>query len=52
MKCLNGDGGKCNLSEQNTVTSLGIMYFNIILTLLNACTLGIIQVILNKFYIC
>jgi hypothetical protein len=50
MKCLNG--GKCNLSEQDTVTSLGIMYFNIILTLLNACTLGIIQVILNKFYIC
>lgn len=50
MKCLNG--GKCDLSEQNTVTSLGIMYFNIILTLLNACTLGIIQVILNKFYIC
>ena len=50
MKCLNG--GKCNLSEQDSVTSLGIMYFNIILTLLNACTLGIIQVILNKFYIC
>ena len=52
MKCLNLNGGKCNLSEQDTVTSLGIMYFNIILTLLNACTLGIIQVILNKFYIC
>ena len=50
MKCLNG--GKCNLSERDSVTSLGIMYFNIILTLLNACTLGIIQVILNKFYIC
>lgn len=50
MKCLNR--GKCDLSEQDTVTSLGIMYFNIILTLLNACTLGIIQVILNKFYIC
>ena len=50
MKCLNG--GKCDLSEQDTVTSLGIMYFNIILTLLNACTLGIIQIILNKFYIC
>jgi hypothetical protein len=48
MKCLNG--GKC--TEQDSVTSLGIMYFNIILTLLNACTLGIIQVILNKFYIC
>lgn len=50
MKCLNG--GKCNLSEQDTVTSLGIMYLNVILTLLNGCTLGIIQVILNKFYIC
>jgi hypothetical protein len=52
MKCLNLNGGKCNLSEQDTVTSLGIMYFNIILTLLNGCALGIIQVILNKFYIC
>lgn len=52
MKCLNLNEGKCNLSEQDTVTSLGIMYFNIILTLLNGCALGIIQVILNKFYIC
>ena len=50
MKCLNG--GKCDLSERDSVTSLGIMYLNIILTLLNGCTLGIIQVILNKFYIC
>jgi hypothetical protein len=52
MKCLNLNGGKCTLSEQDSVTSLGIMYFNIILTLLNVCALGIIQVILNKFYIC
>ena len=50
MKCLNG--GKCNLSERDSVTSLGIMYLNIILTLLNGCKLGIIQVILNKVYIC
>ena len=50
MKCLNG--GKCNLSERDSVTSLGIVYLNIILTLLNGCTLGIIQIILNKFYIC
>ena len=48
MKCLNG--GKC--TEQDSVTSLGIVYLNIILTLLNGCTLGIIQIILNKFYIC
>ena len=50
MKCLNG--GKCNLSERDSVTSLGIMYLNIILTLLNVCALGIVQVILTKFYIC
>jgi len=50
MKCLNG--GKCDLSNKYSFVSLGLMYFNLILTLLNACTLGIIQVILNKFYIC
>lgn len=50
MQCLNG--GKCSLSERDTVTSLGIMYLNIILTLLNVCALGIIQIILTKFYIC
>ena len=50
MKCLNG--GKCNLSNRDSFVSLGLMYFNMILTLFNACTLGIIQVILNKFYIC
>ena len=50
MKCLNG--GKCSLSERDSVTSLGIMYLNIILTLLNVCALGIIQIILTKFYIC
>jgi len=50
MQCLNG--GKCNISERDTVTSLGIMYLNIILTLLNVCALGIIQIILTKFYIC
>lgn len=50
MNCLNGS--TCSLSERNSVTSLGIMYLNIILTLLNGCALGIIQVILNKFYIC
>jgi len=50
MTCLNG--GKCDISERDSITSLGIMYLNVILTLLNVCALGIIQVILNKFYIC
>jgi hypothetical protein len=50
MKCLKGN--TCDISERDNVTSLGIMYLNIILTLLNVCALGIIQVILNKFYIC
>jgi hypothetical protein len=50
MKCLGG--GKCDISERDSITSIGIMYLNIILTLLNGCALGIIQVILNKFYIC
>ena len=50
MKCLKGN--TCDISERDSITSLGIMYLNIILTLLNVCALGIIQVILNKFYIC
>jgi len=49
MKCLNSSY-KC--SETDKVTSVGIMYLNIILTLINLSTLGIIQVILSKFYIC
>lgn len=51
MKCFS-ESGKCDISERDTITSLGIMYLNVILTLLNVCALGIIQVILNKFYIC
>jgi len=50
MRCFNRS--KCDISERDTITSLGIMYLNVILTLLNVCALGIIQVILNKFYIC
>jgi len=47
MKCLSGFK-----SGNDEITSLGLMYLNVILTLLNVCALGIIQVILNKFYIC
>jgi hypothetical protein len=50
MKCLSGE--KCNISDQDKIMSLGLVYLNITLTLLNGCALGIIQVILNKFYIC
>jgi hypothetical protein len=51
MKCFNGESS-CNISERDKLTSIGIMYLNVILTLLNICALGIIQVILTKFYIC
>ncbi len=50
MKCLSGEA--CNITDRDKITSIGIMYFNIILTLLNFCALGIVQVILTKFYIC
>jgi hypothetical protein len=51
MKCFHGQGA-CNMSDRDKITGIGIMYFNIILTLLNFCALGIVQVILTKFYIC
>lgn len=51
MKCFSGESA-CTMSERDKVTSIGIMYLNVILTLLNICALGIIQVILTKFYIC
>ena len=49
MKCFTGG---CVTSERDKLTGVGIMYLNVILTLLNFCALGIIQVILTKFYIC
>ena len=53
MKCFNGGGAAaCNMSDRDKLTGIGIMYLNVILTLLNFCTLGIVQVILTKFYIC
>jgi hypothetical protein len=51
MKCFGGQGA-CNMSDRDKITGIGMMYFNIILTLLNLCALGIVQVILTKFYIC
>lgn len=51
MKCFQ-NGGACKMTDQDKVTGLGIMYLNIIITLLNICALGIVQVILTKFYIC
>lgn len=51
MKCFRGDSA-CSMSERDKVTSIGIVYLNVILTLVNICALGIIQVILTKFYIC
>lgn len=51
MKCFGGESA-CIMSERDKITSIGIMYLNVILTLLNICALGIIQVILTKFYIC
>ena len=51
MKCFGG-GEACSMSERDKITSIGMMYLNVILTLLNICALGIIQVILTKFYIC
>ena len=50
MKCLNG--GVCTMSERDKIVGIAIMYSNTVLTLLNFCALGIIQVILTKFYIC
>lgn len=50
MKCFSGSA--CNMSDRDKLTGIGIMYLNVILTLLNFCALGIIQVILTKFYIC
>ena len=50
MKCFN-EGG-CVMSDRDKLTGIGIIYLNAILTLLNFCALGIIQVILTKFYIC
>jgi len=50
MKCF--DAGGCNMSDRDKLSGIGIMYLNIILTLLNFCALGIVQVILTKFYIC
>jgi hypothetical protein len=51
MKCFNG-AGECIMSERDKISGIGIMYLNAILTLLNFCALGIMQVILTKFYIC
>lgn len=50
MNCLN-EGG-CTISDRDKLTGIAIIYLNVILTLLNFCALGIIQVILTKFYIC
>lgn len=50
MKCFN-EGG-CVMSDRDKLTGIAIIYLNAILTLLNFCALGIIQVILTKFYIC
>ncbi|NDB59984.1 hypothetical protein EB001_16275 [bacterium] len=50
MKCLNG--GVCTMSERDKIIGIAMMYSNAVLTLLNFCALGIIQVILTKFYIC
>jgi len=52
MKCFGGGAAACNMSDRDKLTGIGIMYLNVILTLLNCCALGIIQVILTKFYIC
>jgi len=52
MKCFSGAGAACIMSDRDKLTGIGIMYLNVILTLLNFCALGIIQVILTKFYIC
>ena len=52
MKCFDAGGSACNMSDRDKLSSIGIMYLNIILTLLNFCALGIVQVILTKFYIC
>lgn len=51
MKCFQNEG-VCKMTDRDKVTGLGIMYLNIIMTLLNICALGIVQVILTKFYIC
>jgi hypothetical protein len=52
MKCFSGQGAGCNTTDRDKITGIGIMYLNVILTLLNFCALGIVQVILTKFYIC
>jgi hypothetical protein len=52
MKCFDAGGGACKMSDRDKLSGIGIMYLNIILTLLNVCALGIVQVILTKFYIC
>lgn len=51
MKCFSGQDA-CNMSDRDKLAGIGIMYLNVILTLLNFCALGIVQVILTKFYIC
>ena len=50
MKCFSGT--QCVMTDRDKITGIGIMYLNVILTLLNFCALGIVQVILTKFYIC
>jgi hypothetical protein len=50
MKCFSGI--QCVMTDRDKITGIGIMYLNVILTLLNFCALGIVQVILTKFYIC
>lgn len=52
MKCFSGGGASCNMSDRDKLTGIGIIYLNAILTLVNLCALGIVQVILTKFYIC
>jgi hypothetical protein len=51
MKCFSSKDA-CSMSDRDKLTGIGIMYLNVILTLLNFCSLGIIQIILTKFYIC
>ena len=50
MNCFSGT--QCVMTDRDKITGIGIMYLNVILTLLNFCALGIVQVILTKFYIC
>lgn len=49
MNCIYG---KSNTPDKDKTTSVGIMYLNIIFSLVNITAIGIIQVILTKYFIC